>query len=148
MINGPYPARFRQRFALGVRNGDDRHILELGEQRRQFRHVETTVHGRDVCDGQTPHNRQMELRDMKVDDIEFVRALRDLFEHQDMRRERIANAAVEAQRVRPYRDQTRQRLGIAAGEEGHIVAQPDELVRQECDNSFGPSVQSWRNAFK
>src|SRR5262245_1010454 len=104
MVNGPYPARFRQRLALSIRNRNDRHILELGEQWRQFRHVETTVHGRDVCDGQTSHNRQMKLRDMKVNDIEFVSALRDFLEHQDVGRELIAYGAVEAQRVRPYRD--------------------------------------------
>src|SRR4030095_5734165 len=93
MMNGPYPARFRQRFALSVRNGDNGHILELGEQGRQFGHVEATVHGRDVCDRQTPNQRQMELRDMEVDDIEFVSALRDLLEHQDVRRKVIADGA-------------------------------------------------------
>jgi len=148
MMNRRYPAGVGQRFALSIGNGHDRHILEFGEQWRQFGHVETTVHGRDVCDRQTSHDRQMKLGDMKVNDIEFVSALRDFLEHEDVGRELIANGAVETQRVRPYGNQPRQRLGIAAGEERHIVAESDELVRQKCNNSFGAAVQSWGNAFK
>jgi hypothetical protein len=89
----------------------------------------------------------MELRDMKVDDIEFVSALGDLLEHQDVWRKRIEAGAIEAEGVRPYRDQTRQGLGVAAGEEGHIVAEPHDLVRQECDNPLSASVQPRRDAF-
>jgi hypothetical protein len=50
--------------------------------------------------------------------------------------------------VRPYGNQTRLSLGIAAGEERHFVTEPHELVCQECDNSFRASVQARRNAFK
>jgi hypothetical protein len=90
----------------------------------------------------------MKLRDVKVDDIELVSALGDLLEHQDVGRERITTAGVKPQRVRPYRNQTRLRLGIAAGEESHFVAEPHELVCQECNNSFGASVQARGNTFK
>ena len=147
MIDRFDPACFGQRFALSIRNGDERDILELGEQRRQFGHVETTMHGRDVRDRQTPHDRQVELRNVKVDDVEFVSALGDLLEHQDVGRERVAAGGIEAQRIWPHRDQPCLRLGIAGGEERHVVAEPHEFIRQECDNSFRASVQLRRNTF-
>jgi hypothetical protein len=63
-----------------------------------------------VCDRETPHHRKVKLRDMEVNDIELACAAGDLFEEKHMGSERISTLASEAQRMRPYRNQTRGRL--------------------------------------
>ena len=62
------------------------------------------------------------------------------------RRERVAARAVEPERPRPYGHETAGGSRIAAGKQRHVVAKPDELVRQICDNAFRTTIQLRRHA--
>jgi hypothetical protein len=106
-MNGANPAGFRQRFPLRIRNRHDRHVMELPVQRPELWDVEPPMHCRHVCHAQPAGDRQVELRDMKVDHVEVADALCDFFQHQHMWSEEILADALEAQRVRPDRVQPR-----------------------------------------
>ena len=65
-----------------------------------------------------------------------------------MRRHRVAQAGVEAQRLRTHRLQFRTRYGIAAGEQRHVVAHGHQLVGQECHDALGAAIQLRRHGFR
>ena len=76
-----------------------------------------------------PRQREVHGRDVKVNDVEVVGALRDLLDHQHVRGKRIG-AAHQTLRLRTRRDQGRRRARVAAGEQRDCVSLPHELVGQ------------------
>ena len=106
MIDGADPILIGNRTALRVGHGDERQIAELAVERDHFWQIEPAVQRRHVRNRQAPGNREMQRRDVKVDDIELVRALRDLFDHEQVPRERI-DGLRQTQRARHRCDQRR-----------------------------------------
>jgi hypothetical protein len=88
--------RLGQRIALRVGDRDDGHVMELTKERPQLGHVEASVQRRQVRDGKAPGDWEMEIRHVEVHDVEPAGELRDLFQHQQVRREGVLAAAVEA----------------------------------------------------
>ena len=84
MINRRLPVRPRQRVTLGVRNRDDRDISELVVKRSQVRQIEPAVKGCDMRNSQESGDWKMQVINVKMDDIKFVRALRYLVQQQDV----------------------------------------------------------------
>jgi hypothetical protein len=60
----------------------------------------------------------------------------------------IQAARVQAQGSRAGRDESSGGAGIAAGEEGDLVAESDEFLGEEGGDAFGTAVQFWRDALK
>ncbi len=106
MIHGAKPGRIGQGNSLRVRNRDDRDIRKLPVERHQFRHVQSAVQCRDVRPPEPAGHREMQLGDVKVQDVELLRTLRDGFDLQDETGEVIATAD-EALRGRANRDELR-----------------------------------------
>ena len=86
--------------------------------------------------GDRPKQRKMELVDVEMQDVEFIRLLAHPVEHQHVVGNRVADIGVEPQRHRYARHQFGAGDRIAAGEQRHIVTQPDQLVGEIGDNSL------------
>ena len=84
---------------------------------------------------------------MEVQDVELVGETVDLFHQQHMRRQRVADGLVEAQGLRPDRNQLRPGDGIAAGEQGHVVPHGHEFFGQERDNPLRAAIEFRRYRF-
>jgi hypothetical protein len=52
---------------------------------------------------------------------------------------------IQAQSVPAARDEVGAGSGIAAGKERHVMALPDQLVRQVSDDAFGASLEPRRH---
>jgi hypothetical protein len=83
---------------------------------------------------------------MEMQHVERVGVAAHIVEHQQMVRQGILYLC-QSQRFRTTGDQPRRRLGIAACEQGDIVALGDELLGEVGDDSFGTAVQPRRHAF-
>ncbi len=119
------PAGVGQGRALRVRDRHHRHVHELAIEGLELGDVQPPVQGGDVGGRQTPHHGEVHVRQVEVDDIELVRPLGHLFEHQEMWRQIIPARAPEAQGARAHRHELRARRRIAAREERHGVSLAD-----------------------
>jgi hypothetical protein len=79
----------RQRRALRIRDRDERQLTELLVQRHQIGQIETAVHRGQMRRVHSTREREVQWRDVIVDDVELLRTLRDLLDHQHVRGERI-----------------------------------------------------------
>jgi hypothetical protein len=67
----------------------------------------------------------MEIVDVEMNDIEFFRAGKDLFEHYVVVRELVDAVRVQAKRHRATGNEAGSSLGVAAGEQRDIVPHRD-----------------------
>ncbi len=141
VVDRPDPVRGRQRGALVVGDGDDRHLGELGIDRLEVRDVQAAVKRGQARDGQAPRNGEMEVVDVPVDDVVVVRVGIDALQLDDAVRQRVDHVLVQAQRPRNAGDQARARLRIAARVERDFVALADELLGQVRDDALGAAVE-------
>ena len=70
------------------------------------------------------------------------------FHHQHVGREMVAARAVEPQGAGPDRHQPAGRPRIGGREQGHLVAEPHELLGQVRDDALGAAVQLRRHALE
>ena len=108
--------------------------------------VEPAVERRHRGSGDSAQQRELHEVDVEVQDVEVLRALADLLQHQQVVRQRIAHRRVEAERGGGAFDQPGARLGIAAGEEGDVVALRHQLLGQVGDDALGAAVEPGRDA--
>ena len=106
VIHGADPVLTGQRVALRVGDGDQRQIRELAVERHDLWQIEPAVQRRHMGNRQAPRDREVQRRDVKVDDVELVHALRNLFDEEQMQRERIDRLR-QTQRSRHLCDQRR-----------------------------------------
>jgi hypothetical protein len=78
-----------------------------------------------------------------VHDFERLRTPASGLQKQHMRRERIADRRVKAQRPRAYGPQFSLGQGISACEQGDIMTERDQLFSQERNDPFGAPVELW-----
>jgi len=88
----------------------------------------------------------MQPIDVRVHDVEIVDTLRDRLKQSGACGRRIGGGPGEPERAGPDRMQLPARAGIPAGEQGHLMAQADELVDQPGDHPLCPAVKLGRNA--
>src|SRR6266403_5660036 len=128
MINRPHPVSLRQWAALRMRNGDNRHIGKLVVNRRQIGQVEPTVQGGNVRKRSATRQREVKIVDMEMNDVELIKALKDLLQQDDMMGKSVHRLA-QSQRSRRDWNQMRGCPGIAAGEKCNFFSLPHELFR-------------------
>ena len=87
--------------------------------------------------GEQPEGQVVQV---EVEDVELVGALVDLLQHVDDRRQRVADLRVEARRPRPHGHEPRRGGRVAAGEQGHVVAQRDQFFREVGHHPLGAAV--------
>ena len=99
---------------------------------------------RAACD--RPEQREMELVDMEVQDVEVVGALAHAVQHQHVIGDRIADAGVEPQRRGHAGHQIGRRDRIAAREQRHVMAERHQFFGQVGNDPLGAAIKPWGNA--
>ena len=77
-----------------------------------------------------------------MEDVEILHPLAHPVEHDHVIGDVIAHPRIEPQRFRRAAHEFGRRDGIAAGEKGHVVAEPHELFRQIGNDALGTTVQA------
>ena len=95
------PAKFMfgTGLALGVRDRDERHVVEPRIERVQIREVLAAVQRGDGAARDVPKQGEVELIDVEMQNVKLVGSLADAVEHQHVIRDRIAHAGVETERL-------------------------------------------------
>jgi hypothetical protein len=88
----------------------------------------------------------MKLVDMKVQNVEFFRELAYPVEHQHVIRGLVADIAVEAQSHGCAAHELCSADGVRAREQGHLMPQPDQFIREIRDNSLCSTIKPRRHA--
>ena len=92
--------------------------------------------------------RKMQDVDVKMQNVELVRDRAHLIEHHDMVGDRILDARIQTQGGLAERLEPGRRAGVAAGEQSHVVALPDQLLRQVGDDPFRAPIEPRRAALE
>src|SRR5262249_47467946 len=130
MGDGCNVASLRQGLSLGVGNRYDWNVGKKLIDRAELREIEATGQGREERHIRPWQKGKPQVVDMEMNDVEFVRASRDRFQHRYMRRKRVTCRLVEPQRRRPSRHQLRLCPAVGTREERHLVTEVDERIRQ------------------
>ena len=141
------PVHRRHRPALIAGDRHERHMSEGGIDAPELRQVEPTVQCRDGLVGEVSDQRIVQDVDMEMEDVERAGQGADAVEHDDVGRNRILDARVEPQCGVAEGDEPGGGAGVAAGEQGHVVTLPHQLLGQVGDDALGASVQARRAAF-
>ena len=88
----------------------------------------------------------MEEIDVKMKNVELLRALAHLIDHQHKVRNAVAHGSIEAQRTSTTGSQLGGGDGVPASKERHIVAKPYEFFGQVGDDPLSPAIETRRNA--
>jgi hypothetical protein len=146
VIDGAHEVGVRQRPALRVGDGNHRRLRQV-VHRGDFRQVEAAVQRGDRRRAGARQQREHPVVQMAVQHVEIMGGAADAFHLGHVRRDRIAQAAVEAQTGGPDAFQTGRGRRIAAGEQRDFVAHVHERLRQEGDDPFGAAVEPRRDGF-
>src|SRR6185437_14671526 len=92
-------------------------------------------------------NREMEVIDMEVEDVEFGGPLPNPVEHQHVIGNDVLDGGVQPQRLRGAASQLGGRHGITAGKQRDLMAQPNEFFREIAYDALSTSVHSRRDTF-
>lgn len=146
-MHRPGPVRILERRALVVGNRDEALLAKLPNHLADARQVEASVQGGEERDPAPAERRQVQPVDVCMNNVELAGATRDRFDQQRTGRVRVDARAPETQGARPHRMQLSARPGIAAREQGHLMAELDQLVDQPSHNPFRTAVKFRGNAF-
>jgi hypothetical protein len=138
MVHGRHPVELGPRPALAVRDGNERHFAALPQQRLQVGHIQPAVERGQGPDVKRAKQGEMQWRlDVKMQDIELVRALAHPLQLQHEVREWIAHCGIEAQGARGAGNEPGRGRGVGGGEQGDFVPAPDQLLGKIRDHSLG-----------
>ena len=84
MVDSPDPIDPRERFTLGVGDRDDRHLPEFFVKRNQVRKVEPSMESRYAGNLLAPAQGEVQIVDMKVNEVELFRPAENPLDHQIM----------------------------------------------------------------
>ena len=136
-------------WVLGLVPADRDHAVRcVLEQPIRPGQVEPAVERGDDRDRRHAGERHRPPLEMRVDDVELGRLLDDLL---DRRGEPAAGVALDprrSERLLDGRHEPARDVGVAAREDGDVVAAPDELGRQLVDDPLGPAVRRRRHALQ
>src|ERR1700729_2653165 len=96
--------------------------------------------------GQRAEKWEVEEIDVKMKNVELLRALAHLINHQREVRNDIAHGRIEAQRARTTGSQLSAGDRVRACKECHIVAKPDEFFGQVGNDPLSAAIETRRNA--
>lgn len=131
----------RQWRALRVGDGNDGDVAVQFVEGRQLGKVQAAMQRRHRGHTQTAQQRISEVIEMRMDHVELIRAARHRFQFHEDRRERVCHARIQAQCPWPDGNQRRFRRAVARGEQGHLVSEFNQCVRQIGDDTFGPAIK-------
>ena len=99
------------------------------------------MHCRDGGTGMQPQERQMNVIEMKMHNVELRYSVKDVIEHQHYERQRVLTRLIEPERRWAGRNQSSACDGIAAGEECNLMSLPDKFFREIRDDALSSAVQ-------
>ena len=88
----------------------------------------------------------MKLVDVEMQNVEFFRELTHPVEHQHVIGDRVTDVPVETQCCGRAAHELGSGDGVRACEQGHLVTQSDQLIREIGNNSLGPAIKPRRHA--
>ena len=88
----------------------------------------------------------MEEINVKMKNVELLRALAHLIDHQHKVRNAVAHGSIEAQRTITTGSQLGGGDRVPASKERHIVTKPHEFFGQIGDDPLSASIETRRNA--
>ncbi len=144
-MDGADPVGEGERLALRRRNRDQRHLGEFLEERHKLGRIEPPVQGGQGGRPDPSEQREDHVVEMEMEDVESLGGLRHALQHQMIGRQPVADAAIEPQPLPTHRRQAGARQRIAAGEEGDVVAQRDELLGQTRHDPLRAAVEFRRH---
>jgi hypothetical protein len=130
VVNRRDEVRGGERGTLRIGDRDQRHIVDRSMERPQIGDIQAAMQSRQYPRGYRPKDREVEVVDVKMKDVEFARALPHLIEHHHVMRIRIANGRVKSQRLWRARDQLGRGYGIAACKQGDTMTLAYQLFGQ------------------
>ena|ERR1700730_5811593 len=89
----------------------------------------------------------MKIIDVKVDQIELIRIVKNLFHHQSVMCNGIDAIGIEPKRFFARGNQPCVGYRVATGKQGNVVPEQNELLREPGDDSLRSPIKSRRNAF-
>src|SRR5262245_28052079 len=90
---------------------------------------------------QASDQRKMQVIDMEVQYVELIRDPHELVQHDHVVGNGVVSFGLEPQRRPAARYEVCVRHGIAAGEQGDVVTEGDELFGQIGDDALGSTVE-------
>jgi hypothetical protein len=93
-----------------------------------------------------PRQRKVDVVDVEVDRVEFVRSCKQLFEHHQVVRGLVDATPVESQRPPAGRHQPRLRHRVATREQRHLVALVHQFLGEVRHDPLGAAVALRRHA--
>ena len=128
----------------------DRHepARPAGQEAPRPGHVQAAVERRGDRDRQGPRQGEAPPLEVAVDDVELATAREDRGEGLEEVGARVVAEAARPQGRLDRGDETAGHLRVAAGEDGHVVAAPDQLGRQLEDDPLGAAVAGRRHALQ
>src|SRR5579862_3366683 len=121
MVNRRYPVCVWDFAALAVADGNQICVRIFWEQSLIGWHIESSMQRDHRWCRRQSNERQCEIVQMRVNDVEIPRMLIDLMQHCQMTRLRV-NRWIEAERLRNLRDEPRTRVRVAAGEQRDLMS--------------------------
>ena len=97
---------------------------------------------------QAADGREMNVVEMKMDHVESIGLARDELDEPDVVRQRIPAVRLVPERPSAAGDQPGRGFGVSAGEQGHVMALPDQFLGQVGNNPLRSAVELRRNAFE
>ena len=95
---------------------------------------------------QRAEKREVEQIDVKMKNVELLRALAHLINHQHEVRNDVAHGRIKAQRTSATGSQLGAGDGVPARKERHIVAKPDKFFGQVGNDPLSAAIETRRNA--
>src|ERR1700722_1280092 len=83
---------------------------------------------------------------MKVNHVKLSCLAKNQFHQPDMVRQRLATIRITPESALASGNESRRGFGVAASEQGDVVAQAHQLFSQVGNDALGPAVQFRRNA--
>ena len=123
----------------------------------QWHFAEAGIKGLEICQilpavkrGQSPSSqraekREMEEIDVKMENVELLRVLAYLIDHQHEVRNAVAHGRIEAERASTTGNQLGAGDRIPARKERHIVAKPDKFFGQIGNDPLSAAIETRRN---
>jgi hypothetical protein len=124
----------------------------------QWHFAEAGIKGLEICQilpamkrSQSPRSQRAEKReveeiDVKMENVEVLRVLAYLIDHQHEMRNAVAHGRIEAERASTTRSQLCAGDRIPTCKQRHLVAEPDKFLGQIGSDPLGAAVETRRNA--
>jgi hypothetical protein len=136
----------RQWLALVVGDGNQWHFAEAGIERLEIPQILPAVKRSQGPRCQRAEKREVKQIDVKMKNVEFLRALAHLINHQHEVRNDVAHGRIKAKRTSAAGSQLGAGDGVPTCKERHVVAKPGKFFGQVGNDPFGAAIETRRNA--